>query len=199
MKKTPVINKTAAYLVVWVGLLYDNGLKNLIKRGSLLTTKFYVHDEMKEEYFGRALFLKCPKEANSKTIFTKLDEHEDILEIYDVGNDKIVVIDFPYPNLFRGIVSGKFSELKNNALYKLHENHRDLKHIKRIIDRDEVAIKRYKAALKKEWDVEFSIEKIIEDNLELVIPFTFKDESLFYTEESNEYIYSLFKEVLEHD
>ena len=45
MKKTPVINKTAAYLVVWIGLLYDNELKNLIKRNSLLTTKFYAHDE----------------------------------------------------------------------------------------------------------------------------------------------------------
>lgn len=194
MKKTPVINKTAAYLVVWMGLLYDNGLNNLIKRNRLLTTKFYIHDEMKEEYFGKALFLKCPKEVNSKTIFTKLDEHEDILEIYDVGNDKIVVINFPYPNLFKSIISGKFSELKNNALYKVHENHRDLKHIKRIVDKDEVALKRFQTALKLELDSEYSIETINNLNLELVLPFTFEEESLFHTCDYK-YIYSLLEEI----
>ena len=193
MKKKLVINKTAAYLVAWIGLLYDNKLSNLIKKNSLLTTKFYVHDEIKEEYFGKALFLKCPKEANSKTIFNRLDEHEDVLEIYDVGNDKIVVINFPYPNLFKSIVSGKFSELKNNALYQVHKNHRDLKHIKRIVDRDEVSVKRFQTALKLEIGSDYSLETIRNFNLELVLPFTFEDESMFYTCDYK-YIYSLLEE-----
>jgi hypothetical protein len=188
-----ILNKTAAYLAVWISLLYDTETKRLIRRSNLLTTQFYCHDELREEYFGKAIILKCPKSVNSSSSFVKLDACPDVLEIYDSGSDKIVALSFPYPDLLSSVIRGKLSELRSNPTYIEHQYHRDISHIHKIVERDEKAVNRFQKSLLRETGTFLSTEEIKSSNLELLLPFTFKEESLFNMDTSK-YLYTLFEE-----
>lgn len=168
------INKTVLYLGVFL-LYYDSSFKNLLSK--LVKTNYYVHNELEEDNFGHEIFIECPISQNSKEIFYKLDSNEYVNRIFRRGNYKIVVVNFLYPDIFKSVVTGKFSELKGNSFFMERINDSRLEHIKAIVFRENKAIKRYKKLIYEELEAQVDVLP----QTELELPFKYKTESMFYT------------------
>jgi hypothetical protein len=182
------INKTAQYLVVFLGF-YDHKVTHLLKK--VVKTGYYVHDELREDNYGNEILIKCPKKLNTTSIFKLLDEQVEVLEIYERGADKIIRVDFKYPEILKSIVSGKYGELKDNKAFLELQDSSILKHIKAIVYKEDKAVKRFQRILFEQKEVNFSLKEIKDSNLELELPFKYEKESLFYTC-PEKYIYSNF-------
>lgn len=181
------VNKTAMYLAVFL-LYYDKEFINLLSK--LVKTRYYAHNEMEEENFGKEIYIQCPIATNSTGIFTRLDSNKYVNKIFRRGSDKIVAVKFIYPTIFKSIVTGKYSLLKNSPFFMEKINDQRLKHLKAIFLKEDFAIKRYKRIVYEELQA----EAVVLSETELELPFRYDTESMFYTCKEKYLMTNLYEE-----
>jgi len=170
-------NSTLMYLVPFFSL-YNKQFLNVHNR--IVKTGYYIYDEGKENYFGDSIFIKCPIELNIVGVMNNFELLNEIKERYNDGSgNEIFVIDFPFPAIFKSIVCGHWSNLKDNEIMQSIINKPYIVHIKRIIYKDEKAMHRLQRKINEETGTQLSSQDIIDYNMEYELPFEFKKESIF--------------------
>ena len=188
MKNT---NNTLMYLVPFFSL-YSKSFLSLYTK--LVKTGTFIHDEGKDEHFGNSIFVRCPIELNIIGIMDKFELLNEIKEKYDDHNGNyIFVVDFQFPVIFKDIVCGHWSKLKDNVIMQSIIDKPYATHMKRIIYKEEKAMHMLQKKVHRETGTQLTTQDILEYKMEYELPFEFQKESIFSLNEEK-YLKTIYYE-----